>query len=55
MSLHDAPAGCSKSVLGPNPLVLADGKALAKAFDTGLTPSDDFALKMASRIIVVCP
>ena len=53
--LVGAPAGCSQSVLGANPLVLADGKELAKAFDTGLTPSDDFALKMASRIIVACP
>ena len=55
VALRDAPAGCSKSVLGANPLILADGKQLAKAFDTGLTPSDDFALKMASRIIVACP
>ena len=53
--LVGAPAGCSQSVLGANPLVVADGKELAKAFDTGLTPSDDFALKMASRIIVACP
>ena len=55
VALRDAPPGCSDSVLGANPLVLADGKQLAKAFDTGLTPSDDFALKMASRIIVACP
>ena len=55
IALRDAPAGCSKSVLGANPLVVADGKQLAKAFDTGLTPSDDFALKMASRMIVACP
>ena len=53
--LVGAPAGCSESVLGANPLVLADGKELAKAFDTGMVPSDDFALKMASRIIVACP
>ena len=53
--LAGAPPGCSKSVLGPNPLVVEDGKTLAKAFDTGLTPSDDFALKMAARTIVACP
>ncbi len=53
--LVDAPVGCSQSVLGANPLVVSDGKVLAKAFDTGLVPSDDFALKMASRIIVACP
>ncbi len=53
--LAEAPAGCSKTVLGANPLVVQDGKTLAKAFDTGLTPSDDFAVKMASRVIVACP
>ena len=51
----DAPSGCSETVLGANPLVVQDGKDLAKAFDTGLTPSDDFAVKMASRVIVACP
>ena len=55
VTLVDAPSGCSDSVLGPNPLVVADGKELAKAFDTGLAPSDDFSLKMASRVIVACP
>ncbi len=53
--LADAPSGCSKTVLGANPLIVQDGKSQAKAFDTGLTPSDDFALKMASRTIVACP
>ena len=42
-------------MLGANPLIVADGQKLAKSFDTGLTPSDDFALKMASRVIVACP
>lgn len=55
LELAGAPAGCSKSVLGANPLIVADGQKLAKSFDTGLTPSDDFALKMASRVIVACP
>ena len=55
VQLAGAPPGCSKSVLGANPLVVEDGKTLAKAFDTGLTPSDDFALKMAARTIVACP
>ena len=53
--LAGAPAGCSKSVLGANPLIVQDGKKLAQTFDTGLTPSDDFALKMSSRVIVACP
>ncbi len=55
VALADAPSGCSKSVLGANPLVVQDGKKLAQAFDTGLTPSDDFAVKMAGRVIVACP
>lgn len=55
VALADAPSGCSQSVLGANPLVVQDGKQVAKAFDTGLTPSDDFALKMAGRVIVACP
>ncbi len=55
LELDGAPAGCSKSVLGANPLIVADGQKLAKSFDTGLTPSDDFSLKMASRVIVACP
>ena len=55
VQLAGAPAGCSDTVLGANPLVVADGQKVAKAFDTGLTPSDDFALKMAGRVIVACP
>ena len=55
VALMDAPSGCSKSVLGANPLIVQDGKKLAQAFDTGLTPSDDFAVKMAGRVIVACP
>lgn len=51
----DAPAGCSKSVLGANPLIVQSGKQTALAFDSGIAPSDDFALHMASRIIVACP
>ena len=53
--LAGAPSGCSDSVLGANPLIVQDGKKTAAAFDTGLVPSDDFALKMASRIIIACP
>ena len=55
VELAGAPPGCSKSVLGAHPLIVSDGQKLAKSFDTGLTPSDDFALKMASRVIVACP
>ncbi len=55
VSLAGAPTGCSDTVLGANPVVVADGKAFAKSFDTGLTPGEDFAVKMAGRVIVACP
>jgi ABC-type uncharacterized transport system substrate-binding protein len=56
VELAQPPSGCSQSVLGANPLVIADGKKLAQGFDSGLAPpSDDFAMKMASRVIVACP
>lgn len=54
--LANAPDGCSQSVLGANPLVVAQGQQVAKGFDSGLAPpGDDFALKMASRAVVACP
>lgn len=55
VELTDAPSGCSKTVLGANPLVVSDGMKLAKTFDAGMAPGDDFAVKMASRVIVACP
>ncbi len=56
VALAEPPQGCSQSVLGANPLVVAEGKKVATGFDSGLQPpSDDFALKMASRVIVACP
>ncbi len=55
VAMSDAPSGCSDTVLGANPLVVSDGLKVAKTFDSGLTPSDDFAVKMAGRVIVACP
>lgn len=55
VALSGAPSGCSQTVLGANPLVVADGQKTAKTFDAGIQPADDFAMKMASRIIVACP
>lgn len=55
VALSDAPSGCSKTVLGANPLLVADGQKTAKTFDAGIQPSEDFAMTMASRIIVACP
>lgn len=53
--LADPPSGCSMTVLGANPLVVSDGQKLAKSFDAGIAPSEDFAVKMASRVIIACP
>lgn len=55
VALVDAPSGCSKSVLGANPLIVQAGKQTALGFDAGGTPDTNFALNMASRIIVACP
>lgn len=55
VAMTNAPSGCSDTVLGANPLIVSDGQKMAKTFDTGLTPSDDFAVKMAGRVIVACP
>ena len=49
VALDGAPEGCSQSVLGANPLVVAQGQTVAQGFDSGLAPpSDDFALKTPS-------
>jgi ABC-type uncharacterized transport system substrate-binding protein len=55
VQLAGAPSGCSDTVLGANPLTVADGQKLAKSFDYGGTPGADFALTMAGRVIVACP
>ncbi len=56
VAMASPPDGCSQSVLGANPLVVAQGQKTAQGFDSGLTaPSEDFALKMASRVIIACP
>lgn len=55
IKLVDAPAGCSTSVLGANPLVQADAKKLSESYFSGLSPGDDFGIKLASRIVIACP
>jgi ABC-type uncharacterized transport system substrate-binding protein len=55
VTLTGAPAGCSQSVLGPNPLLVQDGMKLAQTFDYGTQASEDFAVKMASRAVIACP
>ena len=55
VALDGAPSGCSQSVLGANPLLVKDGQKVAQTFDAGVAPGEDFAIKMASRVIVACP
>ena len=50
-----APEGCSLTVLTPEPLTLADSKKLSESFFTGLSPGQDFGIKLAPRAIIVCP
>lgn len=55
VAMSGAPAGCSQSVLGANPLVVQNGLKVAQSFDAGAQPSEDFALSMASRAVIACP
>lgn len=55
VKMPGAPAGCTKSVSTPPPLVIEDAKKLDEAFFTRLSPGADFGIKMASRAIIACP
>lgn len=50
-----APAGCSRNVFKPDPLVATDKVKLDESFFTNLSPGANFGLKMASRAIIACP
>jgi ABC-type uncharacterized transport system substrate-binding protein len=51
----DAPRGCSSSVAGSNPLAANEAKTLSEAFFSGLSPGNNFGVKLASRVIIACP
>ncbi|MDB5509431.1 MAG: hypothetical protein JWL93_1900 [Hyphomicrobiales bacterium] len=55
VKLVSAPAGCSLNVAQPNPLQEAESKKLSEAFFSGLSPGNDFGVKLASRAVVACP
>lgn len=55
VKLVAAPAGCSLNVAQPNPLQEAESKKLSEAFFSGLSPGNDFGVKLASRAVVACP
>jgi ABC-type uncharacterized transport system substrate-binding protein len=55
VSMVNAPKGCSLSVFRPKPLGDAEQKSLNEAFFSGLSPGEDFGIKLADRAIVACP
>jgi ABC-type uncharacterized transport system substrate-binding protein len=55
VSMKSAPAGCSLSVVQPQPLGDSESKRLNEAFFSGLSPGADFGIKLASRVTVACP
>jgi ABC-type uncharacterized transport system substrate-binding protein len=55
VSLIGAPSGCSLSVIKPRALDEVETKKLNESFFSGLSPGDDFGIKLADRAIVACP
>lgn len=55
VTLAQAPAGCSLSLVEPQPLVAADSQKLSEAFFQNMSPGADFGVKLATRAIVACP
>lgn len=51
----NAPQGCSLSVFRPKSLGEAEQKSLNESFFSGLSPGQDFGVKLADRAIVACP
>jgi ABC-type uncharacterized transport system substrate-binding protein len=55
VTLTNAPSGCSLSVIKPKGLDASETKALNESFFSGLSPGEDFGIKLADRAIVACP
>lgn len=55
VTLAQAPAGCSLSLVEPKPLVAVDNQKLSEAFFQNMSPGADFGVKLATRAIVACP
>lgn len=53
--LKNAPAGCSMSTVKPEPLTSDDQGKLSESYLSGLSPGQDFGIKLAPRTIVACP
>ena len=55
VTLASAPSGCSVNFFKPKPLVDEDAKKLSESFFSGLSPGQDFGVKLAGRAIIACP
>jgi len=55
VDLVNAPPGCTAKVLGSDPLSQSESQKLSESFFSGLSPGDDFGIRLASRVIVACP
>ena len=55
VSMGNAPEGCSQSVFEPQPLMAADTQKLSQAVTENVSPGADFSMRLAARVIVVCP
>lgn len=55
VTLAQAPAGCSLSLVEPAPLLATDNQKLSEAFFQNMSPGSDFGMKLATRAIVACP
>ncbi len=53
--LAGAPDGCSVSEMEPKALAAEESKKLSEAFFQNFSPGADFGVKLATRVIVVCP
>jgi len=55
VTLAKAPIGCSLNSFEPKPLAAEENKKLTEAFFQNFSPGADFGVKLATRMIVVCP
>jgi len=55
VTMAQAPAGCSVSLMEPAPLVASDNQKLSEAFFQNMSPGADFGVKLATRVVVACP
>lgn len=55
VSFINAPKGCSTNVAGAKALAAEESRKLTESFFSGLSPGNDFGVKLASSVVVACP